>query len=285
MSATETQTQPSSIKVSAQSILSGPVQAKLNFYDPPADGAKPYNYVEEPPAGEPRTNFGPIEHTVTIDDIRGRESEFSLAKHAFLPVLPSATNPPSKADFNSEESIKNVYYPEVEQLLLKNLPGSPNRVLIFDHTIRRPNSNRTPVNRTHIDQTAASAEQRVHHHLPAEAETLLKGRYRIVNVWRPLNGPVETSPLAVADSSTLSDENLIGVEHRYPDRTGETAAIKFQEETKWWYWSGMTDDERLFLQCYDNQDGSRVPHSAFEDERNPNGKPRESIEARALVFG
>ena len=85
----------------------------------------------------------------------------------------------------------------------------------------------------------------------------------------------------------MDDADLVPIEHRYPDRTGETAGVKYNPKTRWYYWSGMGNDERLFLQCFDSQDHhSRVPHSAFVDPRTPEGgKPRESIEVRALVFG
>merc|ERR1712093_954158 len=118
-------------------------------------------------------------------------------------------------NFVDDASIKEKYYPEVEKLILDNVEGS-NRVFIFDHTIRRsnPNAPRAPVTRVHIDQTKKSATARVHHHLPDEAEKLLQGRYRLINVWRPLNGPVQGSPLAFASSSSLKDEDLIPIEHR-----------------------------------------------------------------------
>jgi len=156
-------------------------------------------------------------------------------------------------DWESDETIEKVYYPEVEKLLLDSLPGSE-RIFLFDHTIRRPGTNRQPVSRVHIDQTAKSTQARVKLHLPEEADKLLEGRYRIVNVWRPLNGPVYASPLAVADSALVHDDDLVGVEHRYPDRSGETAAVKYNKTQHWYYWSGMEDNERLFLKCYDSDE-------------------------------
>ena len=123
------------------------------------------------------------------------------------------------------------------------------------------------------------------HHLPDEADELLKGRYRLVNVWRPLNGPVESSPLAVADSTTVPDEAIVGVKHIYPDRTGETAGVKYDPAMKWWFWGGMADEERLLLQCFDSESRSRVPHTAFYLPDQEGRKQRESIEVRALIFG
>jgi len=274
-------------------IPRGDANVIVNYFRPPEDGSVPFNYVEDPPEGQPKRNFGDFDVQIRVHDIRGKESEYNLDKDAFL--LVSGVPQSAEKDFVDDDSIKKNYYPEVEKLILDNVPGS-NKVFLFDHTIRRsnPNAPRAPVTRVHIDQTVKSATQRVHHHLPEEAEKLLEGRYRIINIWRPLNGPVQASPLAFASSSTLRDEDLIPVEHRYPDRTGETAGIRYNEGLKWHYVSGMKNDERLFLECFDSESlkpgtevqGGRVPHTAITDPRTPKGATgRESIEVRALVFG
>ncbi|KAI5462240.1 hypothetical protein BGZ63DRAFT_413643 [Mariannaea sp. PMI_226] len=270
----------------------GDVTATLHFYQPPVDGAKPFNFVDEPPKGQPQRNFSATTHDTVIHDIRGNEASFTLDKDAFQIIQ---NVPPSKeTDFLDDKSIEEKYYPEVEQLLLNNIPGS-NRIHIFDHTIRRPNSNRTPVTRVHIDQTAEATAQRVRRYFPDEADKLLQGRYRIVNVWRPLNkAPLEAFPLAVASSASVEDQDVIPVEHRYPNGyLGWTAAIRHNPQQQWYYYSGMTGNDRLFLECFDSESlkkGSkikgRVPHSAFEDPRTRvDAEDRESIEVRALVFG
>ncbi|KAL9126871.1 MAG: hypothetical protein Q9217_004152 [Psora testacea] len=292
---TTTQTasqQPSKITVTTSSssssnnsnIPGGPVTAPLNFYAPPSDGSKPYNYVETPPTGQPQRNFSDTQVPITINDIRGQESCFNLDDNAFAAL--QNVRESSERAFLDDASIKQKYYPEVEKLLLENVPGAK-RILLFDHTIRRadPTATRNPVTRVHIDQTAKSAEVRVrYHHLPRqhEADDLLKDRVRIINVWRPLNGAVESFPLAFADSRSVPDDALVGIEHRYPNRNGETAAVKPTLGQRWFYWSGINDSERLLLQCYDSLKGARVPHTAFDDPRSTlDSKPRESIEVRA----
>lgn len=267
-------------------IPRGSVEATLNFFRDPEDGSKPHNYVEKPPEGQPQRNFGATDVTLTIQDIRDRESDFYLDKDAFQAIkgIPS-----EEKDFTDDEHIKAVYYPEVVKLLLDNVPGA-HKVTLFDHTIRRsnPDAPRAPVTRVHVDQTARSTEWRVRLHDPEDAEELLKGRYRIINVWRPLNGPVQASPLGFASADTTEDNDLVPVEHRYPHRTGETAAVRHNKGQQFYYWSGMQNDERLFLKCFDSQDGvgQRVPHTAFIDPRTPEGaRGRESIEVRALVYG
>jgi hypothetical protein len=266
-------------------IPRGPVDAFLTFYAPPTDGSAPFNYVEKPPPGEPQRNFTEDTHSVTINDIRGRESDYDFNVSGFG-VLQN--QPPSaEKEFTSDDSIKQNYYPEVERLLLENVPGAK-RIFFFDHTVRRshPDAPRAPVNRAHIDQTKQSAEKRVEYHMGSEAPELLKSRVRLINVWRPLNGPVVASPLAFADSRSVSDHHLEGVQHRYPHRVGETAGVKYSAEGKWHYLSGMRNGERILLQCYDSEDGARTPHSAFVDPRTQEDwLGRESIEVRALVFG
>lgn len=270
---------------STSNISRGPVTASLSFFSPPTEDSVAYQYVEPQPAGHPQRNFSDASHDIQLSDIRGSESDFDLDTNAFKAV--SSVPLSAEVDFDSDDSVKQKYYPEVASLLLKHLPGA-SRVHVFDHTIRRtsPSAPRQPVNKVHIDQTPSSALARVPLHLPDEASELLKSRVRIVNVWRPLNGAVESFPLAFADSTSVPDEALVTVELRYPNRTGETSGVKKTDGQRWHYWSGIDGDERLLLQCFDSEKGARVPHTAFVDPRTKEGaKGRESIEVRALIFG
>lgn len=281
---TATQTQQKFVVSEDIEVPRGDAKSTLVFFKAPEDGAAPFNYIETPPEGQPQRNYGEAPHDITVHDIRGREHEFDVNVNGFGTV--SGVESKEK-EFVDDESIKANYYPEVEKLLLDNLPGS-HKVVIFDHTIRRSGqtSQRGPVNRAHIDQTTRAARDRVTRHVPDQAEELLKGRVRLVNVWRPLNGPVVASPLSYADSRTVPDSDVVGVEHRYPTWTGETAGVKYSEQGQWYYWSGMKNNERILLQCYDSENGARTPHSAFNDPRTkPEWPGRESIEVRTLVFG
>lgn len=290
-----TTTPPTNTSASSNYIPSGPTTAPLTFYAPPADNSAPFNYVETPPPGQPQHNYGRDTQKVHISDIRGIEDTFTLDKDSFqaLRNVPTST---TYSTFDSDTSIRETYYPEVEALLLKHIPNA-HKVILFDHTVRRAKRTpaRQPVNRVHVDQTPNAALSRVHLHVtdPDEAEALAKGRYRIVNVWRSITEePIQSFPLAYASASSVDDQDLVRVQHRYPNRTSETMSVKFNERQKWYYWSGMTADERLLLKCSDSKgykDGDvaqMVPHTAFDDERTPEGaRPRESIEVRALVFG
>ena len=104
------------------------------------------------------------------------------------------------------------------------------RIHIFDHTIRRqppgsPSQFHGPVQHVHIDQSYDAALSRVSFHLPGEADKLLQSRVQIINVWRPIK-TVQRDPLALAEANSVSDDSLVGIEFIYPDRKGETYAVK-----------------------------------------------------------
>jgi hypothetical protein len=66
----------------------------------------------------------------------------------------------------------------------------------------------------------------VTHHLPEDAEQLLRGRVQIINVWRPIK-TVLRDPLAVAEANSVDDQSLVVTELIYPDRRGETYSVKY----------------------------------------------------------
>lgn len=180
--------------------------------------------------------------------------------------------------------------------ILIGLPSTgASRVFIFDHTIRRqlPETGsqdravRGPVQRVHIDQSYDAALSRVPYHLPEDASELLKGRVQIINVWRPIK-KVLRDPLAVAEANSVSDSDLVVTELIYPNRRGETYAVRYNSGHKWFYKSGLSPAEVLLIKCFDSKtDGRarRVPHTAFADPSVASDTPaRESIEVRALVF-
>ncbi|KAJ3539544.1 hypothetical protein NM208_g5439 [Fusarium decemcellulare] len=274
-------------------VPAGDVTASINFYLAPEDGAAPFDYVDVPPPGKPERNYGDIACEVLIQDVRGREDQFTLDHDGFQLFQ---GEPISNLSNLADEPAMQRYYKEMEQLLLSKIPGT-HSVYIFDHTLRRadPAARRSPVQKAHIDQTAVSVEKRIRMYYPTTSDTLLKGRYRLVNVWRPLNrNPVQSFPLAFASSATLAEGDFIPVTHHHLDGyIGQTASIAYNPGQDWYYWSGMTNDECIFLECFDSESlraGSgvygRVPHSAFDDPRtDASNEPRESVEIRALVFG
>lgn len=275
----------------ASYVARGPVEVELNFFESPSDGSTPYQYAIQPENGEPMLNYGQPALKLQLDDIRGDEALYNIDHDAFQALQGVLAHVPYET-FQSDSEVERVYYPEVEKLLLSQVEGA-HSVIIFDHMIRRQqNTDHTkPLFTAHADQTAQAAARRVRLSVPDQrkAEELLRGRYRIINVWKPINGTVQSCPLAMACGASVDPGDLVPIEFRLPHRTGEIVGVRHGQRQKWMYWSGMENDECLLLKCNDNSEGAvapQVPHSAFEDPRTPAGaKGRESIEVRALVFG
>ena len=265
------------------------VTADLNYLTPPLD--RPRTYTFEPPSGEPKSNIIPEPHSLPIYDIRPISETVSLDREGFALVRQKS----SVKDFYNDDEIKAVYYSEAERLI-KAATGA-DRVFIFDHTVRKRvegavdrdgNLLRQPVARVHVDHTATSGPQRVRDLIPDEADELLKGRVQIINIWRPIRGPLLDSPLAVCDARTIHASELVASDLVYPIRVGETYSVKYNPEHQWFYVPRMTVDEALLLKCYDSATDGRsrfAPHTAFADPSTPSdAPPRESIELRTLVF-
>jgi hypothetical protein len=264
------------------------VTADLNYLAPALD--RPRTYTFEPPSGEPRSNIVPEPHSLPIHDIRPIGEAVSLDREGFALVRQDS----EVKDFYDEDEVRSVYYPEAERLI-KAATGA-DRVFVFDHTVRkrvqgaadRDGGLRQPVARVHVDHTEKSGPQRVRDLIPDEAEKLLKGRVQIVNLWRPIRGPLLDSPLAVCDARTVKASELVAADLVYPNRVGETYAVTYNPDHRWFYVPRMMADEALLLKCFDSRTDGRArfaPHSAFIDPTTPpDAPPRESIELRTLVF-
>ena len=253
-------------------------------------GEKPVNETMEP-GNMGRKYTGTFEdHVVTIRDGRPLRDTFDLEEHGFV----FTDHKTAMKDFFDADELKSVYYPEVEQLIKKHTGAS--RVVIFDHTLRsgdEPTRNkrsiREPVLRVHNDYTEWSGPQRVRDLLPAdEAEALLEHRFAIVQVWRAINQPIQSNPLAICEAKSLATKDLVASERRYPHRVGETYQISHNPDHRWYYFPRMTRDEALVFKVYDSEKDGRArftAHTSFEDPTTPPGAPpRESIEMRTLAF-
>jgi len=228
-------------------------------------------------------------HKMTVRDGRPLIGSFDLEEHGFEFV----DHPTKTVDFFNPEQLADIYYPEVEKLIKERTGAS--RVLIFDHTLRSGDQAtrdekhvREPVLAVHNDYTEWSGPQRVRDLLPDEADELLKHRFAIVQVWRAINKPIESNPLAICEARTLATNDMIASERRYPDRVGETYQIAYNPDHEWFYFPRMNRDEALVFKVFDSRTDGRArftAHTSFVDPDTPeNAEPRESIEMRTIAF-
>jgi hypothetical protein len=197
------------------------------------------------------------------------------------------------ADFYDEAEVRRVYYPEMEALVKAESGAS--RVVVFDHTLRTADDAlraqrkiREVVPRVHNDYTEWSGPQRVRDLLPDEADELLRRRFAIVQVWRPILHPIESFPLAICDARSVSTDDLVVSERRYSNRVGQTYVITYNPNHKWFWFPHMRREEAIVFKVFDSVKDGRArftAHSAFDDPTAPaNARPRESIEIRTLAF-
>jgi hypothetical protein len=243
------------------------VQAELQYLARMTE--RPRNYTYDPPSGVARSNTVSETHRVPVYDLRPVETSALLDREGFGLVHHQT----AVKDFYDDEEVRRIYYPEQERLLTE-LTGA-SRVFIFDHTVRRripganndraPGQPRQPATRVHVDHTELSGPQRVRDFFGNEAAALLKGRVQVINLWRPIRGPLRDAPLAVCDARTVAPADLVPSDLIYPDRRGETYAVTYNPAHRWFYVPEMQRDEALLLKCYDSATDGRArfaPHTA-----------------------
>ena len=190
---------------------------------------KPYFYLSEPPPGAASRNTKGDRRTVTIHDARELPTRPSLDVEGFT----LARHETSVENLYDPERVRAGYYPEMEDLV-RAATGAA-RVVAFDHNVRcaplaerREHGAQAPVRYVHNDYTESSGPQRVRDLFPAaEADRLLRHRFAVINVWKPIRHRVEESPLGVCDARSLRMEDLVSTELRYPDRLGEIYSVRF----------------------------------------------------------
>jgi hypothetical protein len=187
------------------------------------------------------------------------------------------------------------FYPQVTEFVRQHTGAR--RVVVFDHTIRKrlpaDLKQQTEVQRpavllVHSDYTPRSGPQRVRDIVPEEAEALLQRRVAFFNVWKPLYRRVEELPLAMCDARTEAAGDLLVMELKYRERTGEIYVMRHSPQHTWYYFPLMEAHHALLLKTYDSETDGRarfMGHTAFEDPTTPPGAmKRESIEVRTMAF-
>ena len=263
------------------------IEATFNYID--NNGEKLFTYTGGPGSLDVRTGGTPDPRRMTVHNGRLHADRFVLEQEGFR-FIPHDTR---MRDFFDEDEVRRVYYAEMEALV--KAQSGARRVVVFDHTLRTADDElrekqkiREVVRRVHNDYTEWSGPQRVRDLLPDEAEELLTQRFAIIQVWRPIRRPVESFPLAICDARSVSFDDFVIAERRYPNRIGQTYAVTYNPKHHWYWFPRMRRDEALVFKVYDSLKDGRArwtAHTAFEDPTSPpNAAPRESIEIRTLAF-
>ncbi|KAJ5633082.1 hypothetical protein N7490_009421 [Penicillium lividum] len=241
-----------------------------------------------------------------IKDVRDIKNDqpFALDTNGFVYARhqpPIFTQP---SDFLDPEQVRNIFLPECEAILRKEIEGV-DRIFIFDWKIRKKKSakerrKRNPnllkfARQVHVDtlltrdKLETSLAERICNHLPEESHHLLSGRVRIINIWRPLGGPVEDDPITVCDGRTLDTSRLIETDMIRGEYTGTLMYPSYDPShaCQWYYMSRQSVEDVLLFKSFDSKEDSvkYVPHTSFSLLDAPvDASSRMSVEVRALVF-
>jgi hypothetical protein len=103
--------------------------AKLTYFSPPSDGARPFTNINANAQTEAqRKNWIEQVKQMEIENIRGKENLFSLDAAGFQ----FHRHPAKHTAFTDDVEIEKEYYPESIDLI-KELTGA-SRVVMFDHS-------------------------------------------------------------------------------------------------------------------------------------------------------
>lgn len=272
-------------------------QATLNYIAPSDEPLYNY-YLMEPPPGRLASNEVPDPHDVVIRNLRDESCRLDV--HGFELV----SFKPSVRDIYDSAERAASFDPEVANLVKHCTGAIEARVfspfLRGDEAQRRnPGSISAPSSFVHVDYTHESGPTYFEQILGADAERFRGRRYAIINVWRPIVGPLQDRPLTLCDARTVGPRNLLRSkaysrmdEQGLNSATGkvyeaETYAVTYNPEHRWYFAPYMMTDEALLLKNYDSAlDGvSRfTPHTSFTDPSAPaRPVPRASIEVRVLA--
>lgn len=266
--------------------MAGTIEGDIVYFRPP-----------EPVRPDARPDFESLPlaaERMPIQDMRGREQDFSLDEQGFERV----DAPTAVRDFHDRAEVGRVYAPEIDALLRRvtgcesTVVSSPGLVRISRRAMQRPEGSAPTGNFAHADFSYRSGEFWLRRTLPPqEAEARLKKRYAIFNVWRTFSPPPQDVPLALCDARSVAASDIqnctITLGRLGEPITWENTAYLHSRDHRWFYCSDMTRDEAFVFRSFDSapQFAVHVPHTAFEDRSCPDSAPpRASIEIRMLAF-
>ena len=116
--------------------------------------------------------------------------------------------------------------------------------------------------------------------LPGEAEELLKRRFAVVQVWRPISPSSAKRTSGHCRREKHRHGGAISSSRVYPDRVGEVYHCAYNPEHRWYYFPNMQRHEAVVFKTFDSIKDGRArwtAHTAFDDPTSPpDAPPRET---------
>ncbi|KAL4784377.1 hypothetical protein BJX76DRAFT_347853 [Aspergillus varians] len=244
--------------------------------------------------------FCVADHAETIKDVRGlteNEHPFNLDTNGFAYIRCTRPALTKSYEYSDPRKVENIFLPECKAILKREVEGA-DEIMIFDWKVG--NNNKLilhPVAEAEVSNFDRSEKgkigtpmmERIRNRLPEESQHLLSGRVQLINLWRPINGPVEDHPIAVCDRRTLDSSKLIETDMIRGNYTGTMLYPQYEPNStcQWDYMSGQDVEDVLLFKGFDTKQGSvkYTPHTSFTPLNTSEIlSPRASVERQEIYL-
>lgn len=238
---------------------------------------------------------GNKEFSFELEDHRMRIRNARLEAHAFGTCGFALRKRTTDIDFADEGDVQRRWHPQARRLVAELLGAE--EVFPFLGILRggEEDLGGGPALMAHVDFNADTLRNWVTRLAGDRGEALARRRLVNVNLWTPIR-PVENSPLAVCDASSIEPGDFMNVKFGKPE-TMETDTFRggfesggfvlgFNPAHRWFYYPNMQPQEVLaFRLCdTDDRDLRMTAHTAFDDPTSRPGSPkRMSYELRTVA--
>ena len=222
---------------------------------------------------------------VSILDARAIRDTFSLNESGFS-LFEHETK---VTDFQDLRQIEEIYYPEVIQFVKDRTEAS--EVFTTQHLVRTEDTsdfNKAYARFIHCDYSIDTTIEFSHARLRAEGKDPADYRgaeFAWYNTWQPFDHVVFNNPLAVIDSSTVADSDIIEYIYGGYGKESKSSMPVFNPRHQLYFFSHMTPSEIMLIKQLDTRNvaAKMTPHTSFEDPSSDvNAPPRRSIEVRVM---
>ena len=219
-------------------------------------------------------------------------------------------------NFYDAPEVEQVFYPEMEKLLLDFFPGATD-ALVYNHDVfnkdydgdrtedqdnKNPGVNANFANIVHNDLNDNSGRVRCRelltrnlrnfgreqHYTEAQADAKMSRRFMSINLAKPME-TVGQNPFVLCAWPSFADQPYITNYRIYNDRVGETTRFTYRPGHEWYWFPQQTSTEVSMLNCYDSVTDGSVSrwsfHTACVGPTAPDDAPcRKNLVVRSYVF-
>ncbi|KAJ5949545.1 hypothetical protein N7454_001129 [Penicillium verhagenii] len=219
---------------------------------------RPYTLLYEPATDEKLSNFRITDiQSVPIRDMRPKKDTLSIHTEGF--VFADFKSKMVYEDYMDEEKLKTVFAEEVKELLLEKLGAKAAFIheCVFRRrgTVNAENGFGPPVPQAHSDYTLNYAHKLITELAKSDADLITSRKFQMINVWKPLRGPLRDWPLALCDISTLNRADLVPIDEVHVEGVLESHSIQYNPSQKWYHLSEQTAEEVLIFCSADSETG------------------------------